>query len=125
MLDQEKTAELLNDLIVINNDRVEGYEKAASEAKDLALRGLFEALARDSRKFASELSLEVAQLGAPISTGTSTAGNIYRVWMDLKAKLTKGDQVSILNSCEEGENVALEGYRKALVSGTPLSPALS
>jgi len=125
MLDQENTAALLNDLIIINNDRVEGYESAAQEAKDLALRSLFDALARDSRKFASVLSLEVAQLGENVSTGTSIAGKFYRAWMDIKAKMTKSDQVAILNSCEEGENVALEAYQRALTSNVQLSPELA
>ncbi len=121
----ESTTDLLNDLIIINNDRAEGYESAAVEAKDLALTGLFEAMARDSRKFASELSLEVTLSGDEATTGTSTAGKIYRAWMDIKSKITKGDRVAILNSCEEGENVAIEAYEKALVSKTKISEELA
>lgn len=117
----EKLINLLNDLVVVNNDRVEGYESAASEAKDLALKGLFEAMARDSRTFASELSIKIAQLGGKITVGTSTAGSIYRAWMAIKATITAHDRKAILSSCEEGENVALEAYNQVLGSEVELS----
>ena len=123
MENQPELIDLLNELIVVNNDRVEGYEHAATEAKDLALKGLFEAMARDSRTFASQLSIEVAQLGGKIATGTSTAGDIYRAWMAIKATLTGNDRVAILNSCEEGEKVAQAAYEKVLRSPVEMPSA--
>ena len=124
MQNLESTIDLLNDLIIVNNDRAEGYESAAVEAKDLALTGLFEAMARDSRKLSSELSLEVALSGKDASTGTSTAGKIYRAWINIKSKLIKGDKFAILNSCEEGENIALEAYESVLRLKTQISDDL-
>ena len=46
---------VLNDLIQINNDRINGYEKAAEEIRDrdIDLQALFGKLANDSRKYAS------------------------------------------------------------------------
>lgn len=38
--EKESTA-VLNDLVVINNDRVEGYETAAKEAEETELKDLF------------------------------------------------------------------------------------
>ena len=40
-MDKEKTIELLNSLITINNDRIQGYETAAKETKDEELKTLF------------------------------------------------------------------------------------
>ena len=88
MNNSEELIEVLNSLIVINNDRIDGYEKAADETDDFALKALFQSLAKDSRKHVNELSLEVTKRGGNAATGTSTAGYIYRVWMDIKAAIT-------------------------------------
>src|SRR6186997_1140060 len=84
MKTNEKTSEVLNDLIQINNDRVEGYEKAANETdiKDVDLRSLFSEFASDSRRYANELAKYVVTEPA---VGTTVRGKIYRVWMDVKA----------------------------------------
>ena len=53
----EKTAEVLNDLIRINNDRIKGYEKAADEtkAKDTDLQAVFRQMAAESRSYVNDL----------------------------------------------------------------------
>ncbi len=55
MQTNEKLAEVLNDLIEINNDRVKGYTKAADEAKDADadLKVIFTAMAGESKKICS------------------------------------------------------------------------
>ena len=65
MANNEKLTEVLNDLIRINNDRVAGYEKATNETKDIDidLKAVFQKMAGDSRKYASELTTEVNKLG--------------------------------------------------------------
>ena len=40
-METQKTATAVNDLIVINNDRYEGYKTAASETKDSDLKSMF------------------------------------------------------------------------------------
>ena len=80
----EKTAEVLNDLIEINYDRVRGYEKAADEtnAKDADLRSLFTDFANESRRYANELSTLVRSLGAEPSTDSTKRGKVYRACSD-------------------------------------------
>ena len=65
MYTSEKTAEVLNDLIRINNDRIAGYEKAASEtsAKDADLQAIFRQLSAESRSFVTDLSKFVTTSG--------------------------------------------------------------
>ena len=43
MTNNEQITELLNDLVKINNDRIEGYEKAADQTKasDIDLQAIF------------------------------------------------------------------------------------
>jgi uncharacterized protein (TIGR02284 family) len=83
----ERTLEVLNDLIEINNDRVEGYEKAnkETEVKDADLRSLFSEMATESRRYANELSKYVRNEDGEPEEGTTFRGKIYRAWMDVRA----------------------------------------
>lgn len=118
----EKTAEILNDLIEINNDRVRGYEKASQEtnSKDADLRTLFTDLASKSRRYVNELSTYVNRTGNEPAEGTTVRGKIYRAWMDVKATFTGHDRKSILASCEFGEDAAQRAYDAALSSDADL-----
>ena len=118
MAQNEKLAEVLNDLIRINNDRVAGYERAIDESKDLDvdLKAVFHKMASDSRAYVSELSAEVAALGEDVATGTTNSGKIYRVWMDIKATFTGNDRQAVLENCEFGEDAAQKAYNEALAS---------
>lgn len=110
---------VLNDLIEINNDRIVGYEKAADETKglDVDLKAIFYKMADESRKYKSELTLEVNRLGGdPVTDDTTNSGKIYRVWMDVKATFSGHDRQSVLESCEFGEDAAQKAYNAALAS---------
>lgn len=110
----EKTIEVLNTLITINNDRIEGYETASKETEELDLKLFFSALKQTSLRCNRELSAEVTTLGGTASDETRTTGKFFRVWLDVKAALTGKDRKAILNSCEYGEDVAKSTYEKAL-----------
>lgn len=123
MQTNEKTVEVLNDLIEINNDRVTGYEKAIEETKDLDvdLRAIFQSMANDSRKYAAELTQEVSKFGGEATTDTTTSGKIYRAWMDVKATFTGHERQSVLESCEFGEDAAQKAYNAALASDAEMT----
>lgn len=107
---------LLNDLVIINNDRIEGYKTAEKETEDADLKLLFNGLAAESRKFKTELTDEISKLGGNVETGTKTSGKLYRAWMDIKSALSGKDRKTILSSCEFGEDAALEEYEDVLKS---------
>ena len=107
--------EVLNDLIQINNDRIEGYNKAIKNMEDgTDLRLLFSSMVEQSQHFAHDLREEVRKLGGEPEKGTTAAGKIYRTWMDVKAQFGGTDRESILNSCEFGEDAAKNAYKMAL-----------
>jgi uncharacterized protein (TIGR02284 family) len=110
--------EVLNDLIKINYDRIEGYRKAAEESKahDIELHPLFQGMADESRIHVSELTKHVRELGGEAESGTTNMGKIYRVWMDVKATFTGKDRQSIIASCEFGEDAAQKAYDQALAA---------
>lgn len=121
----EKAAEIVNDLIKINNDRIEGYDRAIHEAKaeDKDLVNLFEDMKRESVKNSQELTGLSRGLGGAPESETTISGKIYRVWMDLKATLSGNSRKAILESCEAGEDAAARAYKTAL-SDTDLTPEL-
>lgn len=120
----ESTVEVLNDLIKINNDRIAGYERAISEAKDLDvdLKATFEGMIRESQQYKDELVTKVSACGGDVKQGTTTSGKIYRAWMDVKATFTGSDRKAILSSCEFGEDAAQRAYEAALTSEAEMTP---
>lgn len=118
--------EVLNDLIRINYDRIEGYRKAAEESKDfdISLHPLFQRMADESRKNVSALTQQVRSMGGEVESGSTAMGKIYRGWMDVKAVFTGSDRKSILESCEFGEDQAQKAYSEALKSDAELDTSV-
>jgi uncharacterized protein (TIGR02284 family) len=113
---EKEEISLLNDLIIINNDRIEGYVTAAKETTDADLKVLFNDLAKESREFKNDLFTEVIALNGKPAEGTKITGKMYRAWMEVKTALTGKDRKKILSSCEFGEDIAAEEYDKVLKS---------
>jgi uncharacterized protein (TIGR02284 family) len=113
-MNKENSIEVLNTLIEINNDRIAGYETASNETEETDLKALFSELKQTSETCNTELISEVIKLGGIPTEGTKTTGKLYRVWMDVKSALTGKDRKAILDSCEFGEDMAVETYQKAL-----------
>ncbi|MEO7305817.1 MAG: PA2169 family four-helix-bundle protein [Ferruginibacter sp.] len=123
MQTNEKLTEVLNGLIEINHDRINGYEKAIEETKDLDLdlRAIFRSMANDSSSYAAELSKLVTELGETPADGTTNSGKLYRVWMDVKSTFTGHDRESVLELCEFGEDAAQKAYKAAIASDAEMS----
>lgn len=121
-MENQKSIDALNKLIEINNDRVEGYETASKEAKDSDLQSLFSGLIGTSQSNLSALRSEVTRLGGKPEEGTRVTGKFFRAWMDVKAAFTGNDRHTILDSCEFGEDKALETYEEVLDDSNNLSP---
>jgi|SRR6188508_658049 len=117
-MEDKKAIDVLNKLIEINNDRIEGYETASKETDETELKTLFTQLAQTSQECNGELIDEVSQLGGDPVEGTKTSGKFFRAWMDVKSALTGKDRKAILNSCEYGEDVAVNTYKKVLENNT-------
>ncbi|MBO9614950.1 MAG: PA2169 family four-helix-bundle protein [Dyadobacter sp.] len=117
--------ETLNDLILINNDRIVGYEKAYDETdtSDTDLRSVYNSLANHSRDNVVELSSEVTALGGEPATGTMVSGKLYRVWMDVRSAFSSDSRKTSLENSEFGEDAAQKAYNSALESDE-LTPEL-
>jgi len=121
-MENSKQVDLLNQLIEINNDRLEGYDTASGETSDGDLKGLFTNLKNTSHGCLQELRSEVNSLGGKPEEGTRVTGKFFRAWMEVKSALTGGDRQTVLNSCEFGEDKAQEAYEDVLEHSADLSP---
>ena len=118
----EKTAHALNDLIIINNDRYEGYQKAMEHTQDVDLKDLFSKFSNQSKANNAELrSMVPSSEETPERDETRLSGKFYRVWMDVKSALASNSRKEVLSSCEYGEDVAKKAYENVLTDRSELS----
>ncbi|HMG16267.1 MAG TPA: DUF2383 domain-containing protein, partial [Saprospiraceae bacterium] len=91
-MENDKSIDVLNSVLEINNDRIAGYETALKETEDSDLKTVFLQFIQTSNRCKSELISEIARIsGTPIE-GTKTSGKIFRIWMDFKAAITGKDR---------------------------------
>jgi uncharacterized protein (TIGR02284 family) len=116
IMENTNTVSILNDLVAILNDRIEGYTKAKTEleGKEEDLNQLFLGFIDESRTLRNELGVEVTALKGETESDTTTRGKVYRIWMDLKDAFADGDRHSVLAACEYGEDAAQQAYKAAL-----------
>lgn len=115
MATQVRASETIQDLIVINNDRYEGYQTAAKETKDSDLKDMFNSFSMQSNGFAAELRKFIpAGPDQPKRDETKNTGKLYRTWMDLRSAVSTNNRKAVLASCEFGEDTAKKHYEDAL-----------
>lgn len=117
-MDANTVIKVLDDLVKINNDRIEGYEKAIENLTnnngDADLLQLFNDFIAESRKNKAELLSVSQQYGTDVVNETTVPGEIYRFWMDLKATFSGDKRLAMLEACEYGEDAAQKAYKEAL-----------
>lgn len=109
----------LNGLITICRDGQEGFKDAAEGIERSDLKSLFYEFSQQRAEFAGVLQGLVRSLGGDPETEGSVSGAIHRGWIDLKSAITGGDEKSILNECERGEDSAKNAYTEALELNLP------
>lgn len=113
---QENTVQVLNDLIEINNDRADGFDRASADLQpeNVDLKAVFDKFASDSREYVTQLAGLVGRNGENPDTGNTILGTLHRAWIDVKASFGGNDRHSILAECERGEDAIKKAYRDAL-----------
>ncbi len=117
MIKNEEIIEDLNNLVKINNDRIQGYEKAVEGTEDAQLDDLFRHYIIQSQGFRSQLADHIVRIdGLAVSDVTTSdiTSKIHRAWIDIKSAVTGKDSDTVLSSVEFGENAALEVYKDAI-----------
>ena len=113
-MDNKEVASVLNSLISICKDGVEGYTLATKEAKGAGLKALLHSYVEQRARFAIELQSDVERLGKQPEINGSVAGAMHRTWMSVKSAVTQRDDAAILAECETGETAATGAYEMAL-----------
>jgi len=105
----------LNQLVVLAEDGKVGYENAAKDVKDEAMKSSFLIFSQERSLYAAQLRDIVYQLrGEAQDPGGDTQGSFHRVWMDIKSTFTGGDTDTIINSCITGEESAIKEFELVL-----------
>ncbi len=115
----EHVIKVLNDLIETSKNGEKGFAAAADDAKAPELQELFRNRSRDCATGASELQAVVAQLGGEPEDSGTVAGAMHRGWTNIKAAVSSRTDLTLLEECERGEDVAKADYEKALKDTLP------
>lgn len=110
-----KSSKQLQELIVINNERFEGYKTAADETQDSELKVLFNSYSLQSKQFSHDLlGLLPEEKYAPKSGEIEISGKLYRFFMDIKTLLQSKNLAEVLSSCEFEERETKKTYDEVL-----------
>ena len=118
-----ETTSVVKDLIKINNDRYNGFTKAAEDVDDSSLKDLFVRLGKQSNDFKNELTPFASGADFEDTTDTSIGSKVHRAWIDIKQAITGKDRHTILQSCEFGEDQILHTYKDTLEKDTDELPS--
>lgn len=119
-MENHKTVAVLNDLLNITNDRLEGYEKVEGKVWEMNhdLQDDYEHMTSQTKIFRNELIDLINQRGGMPDDTTSLSGTLHRTWIDIKNAFTvSGLETSTLENVLFGENAAIQAYQEALDSG--------
>src|SRR5580692_4289511 len=123
--DKNKEMErVLLEVITTLQDGQKGFADIGEHLKDDTLKRYFLAESLKRASFRADLENELHRAGVHDvkETGTTT-GAIHRVWADLKAKLGGGDH-TLLDTAEQGEDVAKKAYEDALKEAGAIRPVI-
>ena len=118
-MDNTKTVSVLNDLLNITNDRIQGFSKVEDKVWDHypVLRTDYDEMVSESLNMKNELSDLITERGGdPDNTG-SAAGSIHRAWIDVKNAFAGDNASASLGNVVYGEKAAIDAYQDALDSG--------
>ncbi len=117
---QNEVKRVLHSLISTLQDSQKGFSDIGEHLKDETLKRYFLAESLKRANFRAELENELHRQGEhDVKESGTAAAAIHRVWGDLKAKLISGDH-TLLETAEQGEDVAKASYKDALEQELPL-----
>lgn len=107
--------EVLNNMIQINSDRIQGYARAIDNLHpdDEDLKAVFAGMSRQSMKYKEELIQMQEELGEDPKRGTSS-GKVSKSGIKIKADYSDNNRQTILNNCEAGEDAVKKAYKEFL-----------
>ena len=117
IMENEKTIAVLNDLLQITNDRIEGFGKVEGKVweKYPDIKDEYDRMISQSKMMKNELINLITENNGTPNDSTSTAGSLHRTWIDIKNSFTIGSvEESTLSNVVFGEKAAMDAYQKVL-----------
>ncbi|RZI88552.1 MAG: PA2169 family four-helix-bundle protein [Variovorax sp.] len=111
--------DVLNDLLENARDGEHGFRTCAEAVESSELKQLFTTRADGCKRAGEELTELVRRYGGAPASGGTVAGALHRGWVQLKGSVGADSELSILESCERGEDSGIARYRKALKQALP------
>lgn len=115
----EDVIDTINTLMETSRDGELGFRNVAEKTQSTQLRALCMRRAEECALAAADLATCVRQLGGQPDAGGSASGALHRGWAALRSSVTGTTELTMLEDCERGEDMALERYRRALQSDLP------
>jgi len=113
----DKDAELIHDLIMINNDRIESYTQmitALNSEKDANLISLLEKLGQQSQQFKSQLAPFIDQASDNKGGSHTLRGKLYTKWTEQQIRMYNEGRESVLLACRKEEELVESVYTEVL-----------
>ncbi|REC44228.1 PA2169 family four-helix-bundle protein [Chryseobacterium pennipullorum] len=118
-MNNENTVSVLNDLLNITNDRIEGFSKVEDKVWDThtGLKKDYDQMVSQSQTMKTDLIGLIRERGGDVDNTASMAGALHRAWIDVKNSFAMDKDESTLENVVFGENAAIKAYQDALDSG--------
>ncbi len=110
----EHAVDVLNGLIKTTLDSVGGYKEAAENADRSQYKAMFAERVSKRQALAAELQQEVRSLGGKPEDDQGILGKAHNKFIDLKNALTGGDDKSVIDEVERGEDYIKGKFEHAL-----------
>ncbi len=116
MTEKAIIADVLNNLITINKDRIVGYKEAIHDTKEdrEKVRPLLDEMVKQSERFIEGLKSSIKDLGAEVTDKTLTTGLIYNTWMDI-VYANSVEKPGVAHFCNQIEDTTLQAYNADLM----------
>jgi len=119
IMDENNAISVVEHLMERCRDGQKGFREAAEKVKAADLKAFFNEVSAERAGFARELQTQLATMGKPETKESgSVEGALHRAWVDTKVALG-GDDHTVLDWLEHGEDVAKDAYQKALSANLP------
>lgn len=104
---------LLQTLLRICRDSIEGYTAASHDVVEPELTRLFHDYEKQRRKLCAELEQRIRELRGDPNEVPPSPGVLHRTWMNLRAATAENPSETVLAEIERAEDVAVAAYRDA------------
>ena len=116
LLDWDRSIEIINNFIKINNDRIDGYRTASDQTEDATLKALLFECLKTSITCKEELIAEIDELGGVSIIPENGEGPFFKAWMHARALFSGHNRQTILAVCLHGEELVEEAYHHLLTN---------